>query len=275
MVRFFANKIGRNTGHVIVVENRPGGGGMLALTTIARAAPDGHTILVSGGTATAINANLLKAPPIDIGKEIKAVATINQIPFVIAVDAKSPYRSLPELTEMLRKKGSKANYAFSNPFSKVIGESYKTVAGLQTVDVSYKNAIDSLNDLASGAIDFAVFDPTMALAQQREGRIHILAVSSGERFRPTGATPTFKEQGVNVDLLGWWAVMVPAKTPDPVAQTINRWFGDALADPETAAFLIRSGADVLAMPPDKANAYFLEEIANWARLVEMARIEKQ
>ncbi|HWL05788.1 MAG TPA: tripartite tricarboxylate transporter substrate-binding protein, partial [Xanthobacteraceae bacterium] len=153
MVRFFADKIGKQTGNVIIVENRPGGGGMVALTTTARAAPDGHTILVSGGTAAAINANLLKAPPIDVGKDIRAVATVNKIPFVIAVDGKSPYKSLTELTEALRKKGNKASYAFSNPFAKVIGESYKTAANLQTVDVAYKSAIDSLNDLASGSLD--------------------------------------------------------------------------------------------------------------------------
>jgi len=275
MVRFFADKISKKTGHVIIVDNRPGAGGMLALTTTARAAPDGHTILVSGGTAAAINANLLKAPPVDVGKEIRAVAAVNKIPFVIAVAGTSPHQSLPELTEALRKKGTAASYAFSNPFAKVIGESYKTLAGLQTVDVAYKSASDSLNDLASGAIDFAVFDPTMALAQQREGRLRILAVSSGDRFRPTGDIPTFKEQGIDLDLLGWWAAMVPAKTPDSIAHTINRWFADALADPDTAAFLIRNGADVLVMSPEEAQSYLLEEIQTWARLVEMARIEKQ
>ncbi len=151
---------------------------MLALTMIARAVPDGHTILVSGGTAAAINANLLKAPPIDVGKEIRAVATVNKIPFVVAVDWKVAIKSLPELTETLRKKGDKASYAFSHPFSKVIGESYKLTAGLQTVDVAYKNAIDSINDLASGSIDFAVFDPTMALAQEKGRKASpLLAVS--------------------------------------------------------------------------------------------------
>jgi tripartite-type tricarboxylate transporter receptor subunit TctC len=275
MVRFFADKIGKKTGNVIIVENRPGAAGMLALTVTARATPDGHTILVSGGTATAINANLLKAPPIDIGKEIRAVATVNKIPFILAVDGKSPYKSLPELTDALRKKGNKASYAYAATFAKVIAESYKISANLQTVDVAYKSAIDSLNDLASGSVDFAVYDPTMALAQQKEGRIRILAVSSGDRFRPTGDIPTFKEQGINIDLLGWWAAMVPAKTPDHIVQTINRWFADALADPDTATFMIKSGADVLVMSPDEANSYLLEDIQTWARLVEMARIEKQ
>jgi tripartite-type tricarboxylate transporter receptor subunit TctC len=275
MVRFFADKISKKTGHVIVVENRPGGGGMLSLTVIARAAPDGHTILVGGGTATAINANLLRAPPIDIAKEIRAIATLNKIPFVLAVDGKSPYKSLAELTEALRKKGNKASYAYSTPFAKTIGESYKTLAKLQTVEVSYRNAAESLNDLASGAVDFAVYDPTMALPQQQQGRLRILAVSSPERFRSTGELPTFREQGIDIDMLGWWAVMVPAKTPDPIVQTINRWFNDALADADTAEFLIRSGADVFAMSPEQTSAYFQEDIKNWARLVEMARIEKQ
>lgn len=275
MVRFFADKIGKQTGHVIIVENRPGGGGILALTVTAQATPDGHTILVSGGTAAAINANLLKAPPVDIGKEIRAVATINKIPFVVAVDGKSPIKSLPELTEALRKKGSKGSYAFATPFAKVIGESYKRAAGLQTVEVAYKSSLDSLNDLASGAVDFAVYDPTMALGQQKEGRLRLLAVSSPDRFRPTGDIPTFKEQGVDIDMLGWWAAMVPVKTPDNIAQTINRWFADALADPETVAFLIKSGADVFVMSPDQANSLLLEDIKMWARLVEMARIEKQ
>ena len=251
MVRFFADKIGKKTGHVIIVENRPGGGGILALTVTARAAPDGHTILVSGGTAAAINANLLKAPPIDVGKEIRAVATVNKIPFVVAVDGRSPIKSLPELTEALRKKGSKGSYAFATPFAKVIAESYKLAAGLQTVEVAYKSSLNSLNDLASGSVDFAVYDPTMALGQQKEGKLRLLAVSSPDRFRPTGDIPTFKEQGINIDMLGWWAVMVPAKTPDHIAQTINRWFADALADPETVAFLLKSGADVLVMSPER------------------------
>ena len=124
MVRFFADKIGKNTGHVIIVENRPGGGGMLALTVIARAVPDGYTILVSGGTAAAINANLLKDPPIDVGKDIRAVATVNEIPFVLAVDG-NRHKSLSELTGRLAQKGSRASYAFSTPFAKTIGEPTK------------------------------------------------------------------------------------------------------------------------------------------------------
>ncbi|MDB5533695.1 MAG: Extra-cytoplasmic solute receptor [Hyphomicrobiales bacterium] len=275
LVRYFADKIGKKTGNTIIVENKPGFGGMLALTQTAKARPDGYTILLAGGNAVAINANLLKNPPVDVGKDIKVAATINKMPFLLAVDATSPHKSLPELTEALRRKGNHASYAYSSPFSKVIAESYKTAAGLQTVEVAYKGATDSLNDMASGAVDFAILDPVMALAQQKAGKLRILAISTSNRTRATGDLPTFGEQGIRVDLAGWWAALVPANTPDAIVQTINAWFADVLAEEDTNAFLANNGADALSMPPAQANSFFLEEIKTWADLIEMAKIEKQ
>jgi tripartite-type tricarboxylate transporter receptor subunit TctC len=275
LVRYFADKIGKKTGNTIIVENKPGFGGMLALTQTAKARPDGYTILLAGGNAVAINANLLKNPPVDVGKDIKVAATINKMPFLLAVDATSPHKSLPELTEALRRKGNHASYAYSSPFSKVIAESYKTAAGLQTVEVAYKGATDSLNDMASGAVDFAILDPVMALAQQKAGKLRILAISTSNRTRATGDLPTFGEQGIRVDLAGWWAALVPANTPDAIVQTINAWFADVLAEEDTKAFLANNGADALSMPPAQANSFFLEEIKTWADLIEMAKIEKQ
>lgn len=275
LVRYFADKIGKKTGHIIIVENKPGAGGMLALTQTARSQPDGHNILLAGGNAVAINANLLKNPPIDASKDVKVAATINKMPFLLVVDSASPYKTLRELTEALGKKGNKASYAYSSPFSKVIAESYKTAAGLQTIEVAYKSAMDSLNDMASGSIDFAIVDPVMALARQKEGKLRILAISTANRTSVTGDLPTFMEQGVKLDLPGWWAVLVNANTPDPVVQTINKWFADALAEESTKAFLANNGADVLNMPSAEANSFFLKEIDTWARLIEMARIEKQ
>jgi len=275
LVRYFSDRIAKKTGHTIIVENKPGFGGMLALTQTAKARPDGYTILLAGGNAVAINANLLKTPPVDVGKAVKVAATINKMPFLLAVDSSSPYKSLPELTEALRRKGSKASYAYSSPFSKVIAESYKTATGLKTVEVAYKGAADSLNDMASGAVDFAILDPVLALAQQKAGKLRILAISTSNRTRATGDLPTFGEQGVKVDLAGWWAALVPSGTPDAIVQTINGWFADVLADENTKAFLANNGADALSMPAAQANRFFLEEIKSWAGLIEMARIEKQ
>ncbi|MGK6315714.1 Bug family tripartite tricarboxylate transporter substrate binding protein [Neorhizobium sp. DT-125] len=275
MVRFFAERIGKHIGHTIIVENKPGAGGMLALTETARAAPDGHTILLAGGNAVAINANLLLKPPVDAGKELTVAATINKMPFVLAVSGKSPYQSLPDLTAAMRKQGTQASYAYSSPFSKVIAESYKTSSGLQTVQVAYQSITDSLNDLASGSINFAIFDPVQGLARQNDGTLRILAISTGERTTATGNLPTFREQGVDIDLPGWWGALVPAATPDDMVQAINEWFKAVLNEPEVRTFLKRSGADPLSLSPKEANAFFRKEIETWGRLVDMVNIEKQ
>jgi len=275
IVRFFADKIAKKTGHTFIVENRPGAGGMLALTHTARAQPDGHTILLAGGNAVAINANLLKNPPIDAAKDIKVAATINKMPFLLVVDGKSSYNSLGDLTEAMRIKGRKASYAYSSPFSKVIAESYKTVGKLDAAEVAYKSATDSLNDLSSGAVDFAILDPVMGLSLHKEGKVRALAISTADRTNATGTLPTFTEQGVKLDLPGWWAALVPAGTPAAVVETINGWFAEALKEPDTREFLAKGGADPLTLSAADANKYFLEEISNWDRLIKMARIEKQ
>jgi len=274
LVRFFANKISQEIGRTVVVENKPGAGGMLALTYLAQAKPDGYTILLDGGNAVAINANLLKNPPIDAGRDIRVAATLNRMPFLLAVSGTSPYKNLTELTEAMKKAGPEATYAYSSPFAKVIGESYKVAANLKTVDVAYKSIVDSLNDIASGSIDFAIFDPVQGLARQKDGKLKILAISTASRTHATGDLPTFREQGLDVDLSGWWAALVPAGTPGPIVEKINAWFKNISDDGDVRTFLANAGADSFHLSASEANAFYLEEIVSWGRLVEMAKIEK-
>jgi len=275
LVRFFANKIAKETGKTIIVDNRPGAGGMMALTYTAKSKPDGHTIFLTGGNAVAINANLLKNPPIDARKEVTTVATINKMPFLLVVDASSPYKSLSELTEALRRKEDKASYAYASPFAKVIAETYKVAAKLRTVEVAYKSSEDSLNDMASGAIDFGGIDPLMGLALEKQGKVRVLAISTPQRTHATGALPTFAEQGVPVDPAGWWGALVPTGTPKEIVDTINAWFVNMLKDEETQAFLLNTGADPYSTSPTEANALFLREIDAWGGLLDLAHIERQ
>lgn len=275
LVRFFANKIAKLTGKTIIVDNRPGAGGMVALTFTAKSKPDGYTIFVTGGNAVAINANLLKNPPIDARKEIMTAATINKMPFMLVVDASSPYKTLADLTEALRKKGDKASYAYASPFAKVIAETYKVAEKLKTVEVAYKSSEDSLNDMASGTVDFGVIDPLMGLALEKQGKVRALAISTPQRTHATGTLPTFAEQGVAVDLAGWWGALVPTGTPKEIIDKINGWFTDVLKDDETKAFLLNMGADPYSASPTEANALFLREIDAWGGLLDLAHIERQ
>src|SRR6185312_10305116 len=169
------------------------------------------------------------------------------------------------VTAAMKTKGEKASYASAAPTGTVMGELYKVATGVQAVEVNYKNAVDSLNDQLSGAVDYGMHDPVYALAQQREGRLRILGVSTGERLAASPDLPTMKEQGVDMDLTGWWAAMVPPGTPKPVVDQINKWMVDAVKTDETKAFLNKFGGDPLIETPEQAQARFVRDADNWKR----------
>ena len=225
--------------------------GNIASSTRRASKPDGHTIFVHAATAVAANMHLLKNPPVDVGKSIQIAATINRQPFMLVVDAKSPYKTVAELTEAMKAKGDKATYATAAPTGIIMGEIYKNATGVQAVEVNYKTAPDSLNEITSGKVDYGMHDPVFSLAQQREGRLRILAVSTGKRLQASADLPTMAESGVPMDLTGWWAAMVPTGTPKPVIDQIHKWFVEIVSSEETKTFLNSSAAIPTLCRPTK------------------------
>ena len=136
----------------------------------------------------------------------------------------------------------------------------------------YKSAPDSLNEMASGKLDYGLHDPIFALAQAREGRLRILAVSSSERLQSQPDVPTMNEFGVPMDLNLWWGVMLAAGTPKPIVDKINTWFSDIVRTEETRKFLALSGADPMVRTPEQAEAMFLKAINEWGDYVRIAKI---
>jgi len=175
----------------------------------------------------------------------------------------------------MKKKGLAATYATSAPNGVVMGEIYKAVTGIQAVEVSYKTGADSLNEITSGKLDYAMLDPVLALAQQRESRLRILAVSSGKRLEASPDLPTMAEQGVPMDLTGWWAAMVPAGTPKPVVDRINQWFVQMVGSAETKKFLNSFGGDPYISTPEAAQQHLLKSIQDWGEYVRVAKIQPQ
>jgi len=275
LVRYFAEKVRPLTGRNVLVENRSGALGNIAIEYTARAKPDGYTIFVHGGSGVAASMSLFKKPPVDVAKAIQIAATINRQPFMLVVDAKSPYKSVADLTAAMKPKGSKATYATAATNGTVMGELYKQATGVQAVEVVYKNAIDSLNDQLNGQIDYAMHDPVYSLAQQREGRLRILGISTGTRLEATPDLPTMAEQGVPMDVTGWFAAMVPAGTPRPVIDIINKWFVEVVRTPETKEFLNKFGGDPFIISPDEGQKLFLKDIENWREHVRLAKIVPQ
>jgi tripartite-type tricarboxylate transporter receptor subunit TctC len=258
LTRFFAEKVRALTARTVIVENKSGANGAIAVQYTARAKPDGYTMYLSAGSATAAQMHLFKDPPVDVLKAFQLAATINRQAFMLTVDAKSPYTSVAATSGI------------------IMGEMYKAITGIEAVEVRYKDSAGALNDMASGRVDYGMHDPVFSLAQQREGRLRILAHSAGQRLAAIPNIPTMAESGVpGMDLTSWWAVMLPSATPRPVIDQVNTWFNEILTMPETREFLNRFGGDPFVSTPDAAQALFIKEEAAWGEYVRMARIEPQ
>ncbi|HEY8580652.1 MAG TPA: tripartite tricarboxylate transporter substrate binding protein, partial [Beijerinckiaceae bacterium] len=210
LVRFFAEKIRPMVGRTVIVENRFGAGGSIAAEHVARAKPDGHTMLMHAASAIAANMFLYKQPGIDAKKALTVVATVNQQPFMMAVDATRPWKSVQEVTAFLLEKGDKASYATSATAGTIFGEMYKAATGVKAVEVVYRVGAESLNDQLSGRIDYGMFDPVYTMSQVRAGRLRALAVSTPQRMQAVPDIPTMSELGFkDIELKTWFAVMLP------------------------------------------------------------------
>jgi len=274
-VRYFADKLRPLAGRTIVVENKVGAASNIATEFVARSKPDGYTLYPFAGTTVAASMHLFKKPPVDVGKALRVAATTSNLAFMLVVDAKSPYKSVAELSAAVKQKGSGANYAVAANPGRIMGAIYKDKAGLGATEVQYRTAPDSLNEMLSGKIDYGLHDPIFALAQQREGRLRILAVSTGKRLQSLPDIPTMAESGVAMDLELWWGVMVPVGTPDPIVDRINKWFTQIVSTPEAKKFLNDSGADPMIRTPEQAQKMFETAIREWGEFVRLAKIEPQ
>jgi tripartite-type tricarboxylate transporter receptor subunit TctC len=275
LVRYFAQKVRPLTGRNIIVINRPGAAGNIAMESVARSKPDGYTVYVHAASSAAASMHLFKKPPVDVPHQLTIAATINQQPYMVIVGTASPHKTIAELTAAMRMKGSSANYGAPNSVATVIGEIYKAHTGVQAVEVNYRTGPDMLNDLTSGRLDYAAADPVFSLAQSREGRIRILAVSTNARLHASRELPTMTEQGVPMDVTGWWAAMVPSGTPRAVIDEINKWFVQVVGSEETKQFLAQFGGDPLIETPEAAQARLLKDIGGWAEWVRIAKIQPQ
>jgi tripartite-type tricarboxylate transporter receptor subunit TctC len=274
-VRYFAEKLRPIAGRTVVVENKVGANSNIATEYVARSKPDGHTLYPFAGTTVAASMHLFKNPPVDVGKALRVAATTSNLAFMLLVDAKSPHKTVGELTAAVKQKGRNASYAVAANPGRIMGAIYKNTAGLGATEVQYRTASDSLNETASGKIDYGLHDPIFALAQQREGRLRVLAVSTGKRLISQPDLPTMAESGIPMDLSLWWGVMVPTATPKPIIDKVNAWFSQIVSTEETKKFLNDAGADPMINTPERAQQMFEAAIKEWGDYVRMAGIEPQ
>jgi tripartite-type tricarboxylate transporter receptor subunit TctC len=277
VVRYYSDKLAKLAGKPVIVENRTGVQGSLASEYVAHSKPDGYTIMITPASSTLAAARyMFKELRFDPDKDFAPVTTLAKLSFAIAVDAKSPVRSIADLTAELKKKPGHGSYATGSNTGQVAGELYKELAGLSTTYVPYKETMSALSDTISGRVDFMTYDITFLVPQARAGRLRILAVTSATRRAALPDVPTMAESGfAGYDLAPWWGVVVPAGTPKPVVDKLAAWFNQITATEETRKFLENLATDPFPGTPESMAALIKLEIDQWGRYVRLAKIEPQ
>jgi tripartite-type tricarboxylate transporter receptor subunit TctC len=277
-VRYFGAKLAALAGKPVVVDNKGGALGNIGTEAGARAKPDGYTILIVPASSTmAAATHTFKKLPFDPVKDFTPVTTLARLGFVVAVDAKSPIKTLADLTAHVKAKGAKATYGVAANTGLITAELYKKVAGLQATKAQYREMGTLMNDMFAGSLDFTAGDPVWAVEQVKAGKIRALAVTSGVRMSALPDVPTMKEAGYPAfgELIAWWAVYVPAGTPEPIVKKLEAWFNQIVASEETKKFLNNLGSD-----PFPGNAVMLKnllasDIQKWGEYVKLAGITPQ
>jgi tripartite-type tricarboxylate transporter receptor subunit TctC len=276
IVRYYSDKLSRLAGKPVVVENKPGAQGLLATDYVAKSKPDGYTILITPASSTLATApHIFKHIPFDPLKDFQPVTTINSLPFVVAVDAAKPYRSLEEFVAALRAKEGNGFYGTQSNTGQVSAELLKAHTGLKTAYVPFKITGDAFTALLGGNIDWMSVDATWA-ATQHPHRVRILAVTSAKRSSTLPDIPTMMELGYkDFDITAWWGVVVAAGTPRPIVDKLAGWVNQITLADDTKQFLARSALEAFPGSPEQMAALIKTDTERWRGYVRMANIEPQ
>jgi tripartite-type tricarboxylate transporter receptor subunit TctC len=276
MIRYYSAKLSELAGKPVIVVNKAGAQGNIATEYLARSKPDGYTIMITPASATlAAATSLFKKLPFDPAKDVQPVVLLAKLGFVIAVDGKSPIRSIADLTQALSRKPGNGAYGTTSNTGIVSAELYKQRTGLKTNQVVYKGS-ELFNDLHGGHLDFISMAPTSLAEPIRTGKMRGLAVTSSTRLGLLPELPTMAESGFpDYDLTPWIGLVVPSGTPRPIADKLAAWHRQINATAETKEKLILFGMDPLEGDAGAMAARIKSDTEKWAEFVKLARIEPQ
>jgi tripartite-type tricarboxylate transporter receptor subunit TctC len=270
VARLIASGMTKHLGQQIVIENRGGAGGNIGSAAVARAEPDGYTILMATVATHALNPALYKKMPFDPVADFAPISLLALIPNVLVVNNDFPAKSVQELIDLLKADPGKYSYASSGNGTPLhlSGELFKSMAGVDMVHVPYKGAGPALVDVMGGHVPIMFDNLPPSLEHIRAGSLRGLAVTTKERAPSMPELPTIAETLPGYETYSWNAFFAPAGTPEPVIQHLNKAALAALEDPEVAAKLKDLSATPVGSTPEELAAHVKAELAKWAPIVK-------
>lgn len=274
LARIIGAKMGESGQWQVIVENRPGAGGTLGATAVAKSPPDGYTlILVSVGHA--INATLYPKLGYDTLKDFAPVSLVASVPNVLVVNAASPYKSVREIIAAARARPGAMNFdsAGSGSSTHLSGEMFKMQAKIDIMHIPYKGTGEALTDVMAGRGDMMFAPSVSAMPFVRQGKLRALAVTTPKRAGALPDIPTVAEAGLpDYAFDSWFGVLAPASTPKEIVNALNAEIGKAVAAPDVRERLAAQGAEARASTPQEFAGYIQAEIARLAPVVRQSGV---
>jgi tripartite-type tricarboxylate transporter receptor subunit TctC len=261
----------------VLVENRTGGAGIVGTDAVAKAAPDGHTLLVVAGSLTALPATNPKLP-YDTERDLAAVALILKYPFLFMVNSEVPAKTLPEFIALAKQSPGKYNYSTTGPASlnHLITERLSMLSGMKLQHVPYRGGQPAILALAKNEVQLLVLSGTIAMPHLQAGTVRAIASGGLARDKQFADVPTVAEQGFpGFEAVSWIGMMAPAATPRPIIERLNAEVNRALHDPETVDKFAKQGIDVAPGTPEDFQRMIATEIHNWTEVARQANITAQ
>lgn len=278
VARLLAEGMRATLGQPMVVENRAGADGLIGAEAVARATPDGNTLLVGTNSTNAAARALFRNVPFDMENGFIPVSTIATVPLLVAVKADSPYRTLADLIAAARARPEGITYATASSSQRVAAASLAAQAGVQLLGVPYRSSPLAVQDMLAGRVDMFIADQAVILPQAQAGALRILAVTSAERSAAVPEVPTVREAGSlpDYEVIAWFCLFAPAGTPADRVALLNRAVTAAVGTEEMRSRLVGAlGMAMRASTPEQAAAFVRAEITKWTNAIRQAGIEPQ
>jgi len=273
MARIVQNGVEKLLGQPLVIENRAGAGGMIAIEAIAKAQPDGYLIGLGGAGALGTNLGLGEKMPYDPRKDVAPVTGLAASPFILAASPEFPGKSLQDVIALAKSRGDQLaiGHGGNGTLMHLTAEMFNQQAATKVALVPYRGIAPVVTDLIGNHVALGVIDPPSGMSALEANKIKSIAISSAKRFSRLPDIPTFAESGLpGFESTGWFGIVAPAHTPPDVIATLNAAFVKVLKDPDIVERIRALGADPIPMTPAEFAAFINVEIEKWLKVAGAA-----